>query len=744
MEVYTNNLILPSKRQQFYSLLSRNGFLFNFSATFTDPIDFATCAFNFNLEKFIQQGYGKHIYISQSDISALAKKEDFTETQKKVTILKVLLLHTYIKKQKKDISKYYHNPLILTLVNSVNTEDSDLYLFFREIVNIANKDFDNDVLSKAKQELLRNLNGQCEFDNEKIDLLQNTIDNLTYEDILEGAFNSNNPGRIEILKIPGNRQEIILKLATSDRPFALIKIGDISDWLKNKLNGYQIIERFDNESFFRDINRDNSDINILMGSRSFYEGWDSNRPNIILYINIGKGIDARKFVLQSIGRGVRVEPLPNKRKRLQFLYNNNEIDISIFNNLKDKVKFIETLFVFGTKVENLKEVIETLKEEEQEELIGDLFEINPQIKDKLLLIPTYKESGKLLVDERNTFPINKEDYDLIKNYVNFVDDKIKIVKYDCQPKVLVKIKDSLSDSTYTNYYKIDGNIMALNKPELIFTSILKHFSIHDDELSEFKKIENEIIHFKQIKISKDKANNIREKIEKIRNYDKKQDEINKLKNDLNSGSINLDQFTEKIQKLGEQYPEFLKEDHLHIKYLSKYYYIPILLSEDDNIIYIKHIIKVGSESKFVEDLEEYLKKDSNFFSKFDWWFFSKIDETLDEIYIPYYQPKVNKMEKFKPDFIFWMQKGNEYIILFVDPKGTEFSDAYRKIDGFKHIFSDESGKCKIFKYNEFSVKVCLLLKTEDISKVPQEYRQYWFDNLEILAHKIFELTKLEK
>jgi hypothetical protein len=60
-----------------------------------------------------------------------------------------------------------------------------------------------------------------------------------------------------------------------------------------------------------------------MGSRSFYEGWDSNRPNIILFINIGKGIDARKFVLQSIGRGVRIEPIPNKRRRALFLYNNH-------------------------------------------------------------------------------------------------------------------------------------------------------------------------------------------------------------------------------------------------------------------------------------------------------------------------------------------------------------------------------------------------------------------------------------
>jgi len=46
-----------SKRQILYSILSRNGFLFNFSATFTDPRDFATCSFNFNLSRFVEEGY---------------------------------------------------------------------------------------------------------------------------------------------------------------------------------------------------------------------------------------------------------------------------------------------------------------------------------------------------------------------------------------------------------------------------------------------------------------------------------------------------------------------------------------------------------------------------------------------------------------------------------------------------------------------------------------------------------------
>jgi len=37
------------------------------------------------------------------------------------------------------------------------------------------------------------------------------------------------------LKIPSNSKELVFRLMTADKPFALIKIGDISGWLKNKL-----------------------------------------------------------------------------------------------------------------------------------------------------------------------------------------------------------------------------------------------------------------------------------------------------------------------------------------------------------------------------------------------------------------------------------------------------------------------------------------------------------------------------
>ena len=115
-----------SKRQVLYSILSRNGFLFNFSATFTDPRDYATCAFNFNLSKFIEEGYGKHIYVSQTNVEGFRDNTDFAPIEKQKIVLKTLILQTYIykyfEKVRKEDKTLYHRPLLLTLVNSFDTK----------------------------------------------------------------------------------------------------------------------------------------------------------------------------------------------------------------------------------------------------------------------------------------------------------------------------------------------------------------------------------------------------------------------------------------------------------------------------------------------------------------------------------------------------------------------------------------------------------------------------------------------
>ncbi|MEA3450971.1 MAG: DEAD/DEAH box helicase family protein, partial [Bacteroidota bacterium] len=327
-----------SKRKQYYNILSRNGFLFNFSATFTDEIDILSTVYNLNLAEYIKKGYGKHLYLFQEQFKNFKTTEDnkdFEEEEKQKIVLMSVIMFAFVKKQAEKIriefgTEYFHNPLLLTLVNSVTAKDSDLYLFFRELEKIAKKKVDNILFANAKSTLQNDLYSvkSAEFEDFEIfneDDEIKSITNLTLDEILKYVFNANTSGDFEVRRNPKNKQELSfrVKSGAKSEPFALIKIGNIKGFEANNLANYNIEEEFENVSLFENIN--DSSINILMGSRAFYEGWDSNRPNIINFVNIGTHKDAKKFILQSIGRGIRIEPLKNQRKRLLPLINDGII-----------------------------------------------------------------------------------------------------------------------------------------------------------------------------------------------------------------------------------------------------------------------------------------------------------------------------------------------------------------------------------------------------------------------------------
>ena len=471
-----------------------------------------------------------------------------------------------------------------------------------------------------------------------------------------------------------------------------------------------------------------------MGSRSFYEGWDSNRPNLLLFVNIGVGNDAKKFVLQSVGRGVRIEPLKNKRKRLKELLNAKEIKEQLFNKIKNLILPIESLFVFGTNAENLKEILKTLKEERQDKNLGEAFILNPEAQKHPLLVPVYKNSERIFAEEKDPqkYPVSREDFDITSQFYEFIGDKIALAKYDCEVKVLKKAKESFAEKE--RYYDF-GERTSLFEPELILERIFDYLGVKSKEFEKFKELENEIVHFKKVRFSDgEKYKEIKRKIEEVRYYPERQKELDKQ-----YGKIPRKEF-ERQMTLFEQAGNFeMKNQKISIKYLANHYYLPVIVSETEKIDYLNHIINVNSEVRFIEQLEEYLANPDNIFSRFDWWMFSKLDQTLDEVFIPYYNHKENRMDNYHPDFIFWLQKGNSYLILFVDPHGTVYSDINKKIDYYSEIFEIKGTKeSKKFLFNGFNIKTKLLLKPTQrgVASVGDNYKKYWFDNFVDFAGKI--------
>ncbi|MBZ1345518.1 MAG: DEAD/DEAH box helicase family protein, partial [Candidatus Nealsonbacteria bacterium] len=516
-----------SKRQVLYSILSRNGFLFNFSATFTDPRDFATCAFNFNLVDFVRDGYGKHIYLSSAEIDAFRSKNDFSKLEKQKIVLKTLILLTYIHKYFEKVRKHeetlYHRPLLLALVNSVNKPDADLQLFFREIESIARER--PRLFDSAKEEIISELLKHKKYQFE--DDLEFAFDEkefakIDYESVLKYAYNAKKPGAIEISFRPSDKSQVAFKLVTSDRYFALIKTGEMPQWLRDELGRFNVNHRFETEGFFQTINREDSEINVLMGSRSFYEGWDSNRPNMILFVNIGVGSDAKKFVLQSVGRGVRIEPQKYQRRRLKELLNIKEIKEQLFNKIQNLILPIESLFVFGTKVDIVEKIIDSLKPEGQEKslgetfilnpeaqkhpllvpvYLGEAFILNPEAQKHPLLVPVYKTAERIFAEEKNPqkYSISREDFDITSQFYGFLGDKIALAKYDCEVKVLKKTKESFSRENKNRYYTLGKNEPSLFEPELILDRIFDYLGVKSKEFEKFKELENEIVHFKKVR-----------------------------------------------------------------------------------------------------------------------------------------------------------------------------------------------------------------------------------------------------
>jgi hypothetical protein len=108
--------------------------------------------------------------------------------------------------------------------------------------------------------------------------------------------------------------------------------------------------------------------------------------------------------------------------------------------------------------------------------------------------------------------------------------------------------------------------------------------------------------------------------------------------------------------------------------------------------------------------------------------FSKIDHSLDKkIRIPYIDPTNGKRD-FLPDFIFWLQKGNNYFIVYIDPKGTGRNEYKYKVDGYRDIF-EEMGEVKTFIDKNRKIKVYLRLATEDTSVLTEKdfYKKYWIE-----------------
>ncbi|MFP6267797.1 DEAD/DEAH box helicase family protein [Helicobacter pylori] len=709
-----------SKRQAIFSLLSQKGFLFNFSATFTEESDLITAVYNLSVGEWVKLGYGKEsVLLKKNNLSAFKELKDLNDREKEIALLKALLLLGMQKHYKTE--GYFYDPLMLVFTHSVNVENSDAEIFFKTLARVIENDDGSDFL-KAKDDLLEELkapeflfsDGKDKEKEYKIKVFKESLNDMDFKGLKEEVFYANN-GHIEVIINPKNNQEIAFKLNTSDKVFCLIKIGDITEWICEKLKSVKVVSKnlsFKEESYFSQI--DKSSINILVGSRTFDTGWDSTRPSVILFLNIGLDDDAKKLVKQSFGRGVRIESVKNQRQRLAYL----EIDEAIKKDLKPNAAMLETLFVIPTNHASLEAILKFQKESENRgENRGSWREIKLEktpIK-HALFVPCYRkeQTNALKIPPSASFKMSEKNFKDLKEYFHLMSEKHFILKHEIyNPKDYTLLKDMIQTAHFkkvsTWHYKDLDYMISEIKGKLY-----PNQKVPKDE---FNALDNEkIVHFKRVKVRADKKEKLIQTIQEVKEYAPLDKET--LRTKIAQGEI--DPYDTEKHKQDRTF----KVGDAELLKLKEHYYTPLIKAK--NCDWLKHVVKVESEIDFLKELQE-TETIKTLQENYDFWAFSKIDEHLDNLFIPYIGEHATE-RKFFPDFIFWLQKGDTQIICFIDPKGTKIAEYEHKADAYK-LFKD-----KVFSSKDdpnFKIKVVLKFYG-DKDGVGERYRDDWIKEGEL-------------
>jgi hypothetical protein len=262
-----------------------------------------------------------------------------------------------------------------------------------------------------------------------------------------------------------------------------------------------------------------------------------------------------------------------------------------------------------------------------------------------------------------------------------------------------------------------------------------YFGVVPQTFDALKDLEDEIRHYRRIKVTLRDIYGLEKKIREVRDYPAVRERLRKR---YGQQQMTFDELEQKMTQLNSAVTYTHNGQTIKIEHIAQHYYLPTLLAESERADYIQHIIKVRSEVDFVNYLNSYVQEPGNLFEEFNWWLFSKLDEHLDDVSLPYYDPETNRMRQFNPDFVFWLQREGDYYIVFIDPKGTAYTAYQHKIAGYRALFEDDHGTVT-FEHDRLNVKVFAFLRADDANVVSTpEDRRYWFDGMETVLDQVLE------
>lgn len=177
-----------------------------------------------------------------------------------------------------------------------------------------------------------------------------------FDETLATLFNAPGGGQLYVENLKGATGEVALRLGAENDAFGVINVGDDAKLVKLcEESGLSTGEREFSGSLFREINQDNSPVNLLIGSKKFTEGWSSWRVSTMGLMNVGRGEGAQ--IIQLFGRGVRLKGFAKSLKRSGKVKLPEELD------RPKHIGELETLGIFGIHADYMAQFRDFLEEE---------------------------------------------------------------------------------------------------------------------------------------------------------------------------------------------------------------------------------------------------------------------------------------------------------------------------------------------------------------------------------------------
>lgn len=293
-----NQLVLTSEEQRRAKL------------TATREIYAKCILFDYSYKFFYEDGYGKESLILNMNGTAYEQPDNARKYFTACLLAFYQQLWLWNTHRYKIADFNIEKPLWVFVGNKVSGEESDIL----EVVNFLADFLNHDAQIKtwladmiADRAQILDAKGNNIFQGRFTPLMCFTdkVDAL-YDDILVRVFNAPAKQRLKLVNIKSSKGELVLRVGDS-APFGLINIGDDSGFFSMAENS----DTFDSErddfggALFGTLNAKDSQLNVLIGSRKFTEGWSSWRVSTMGLLNMGQGEGSQ--IIQLFGRGVRLK-----------------------------------------------------------------------------------------------------------------------------------------------------------------------------------------------------------------------------------------------------------------------------------------------------------------------------------------------------------------------------------------------------------------------------------------------------